>query len=159
MLCGPLNLELPYLTKIPLEALVELRVDQPELFARARKYIWDAVRECLKFDGVQADVEEFARFLQRNYLETASKDAQDDLKQATAKKYIRRFSPAISTLSLTFNALIGNLIGLLTDFLNLGQQGTSEFLESRSENLRKSGNDIYLFTKLEELANSRYDRV
>jgi hypothetical protein len=148
-----LRLDLPYLSRVPLEVLVELRHDEPEAFRRARTFLWQAVRECLKFDVEATTTEEFARYLQTTYLDPLRRAAQDGAREAIAKKYIRRCGPVISTLSLAFNALIGNPIGMLLDGLRLTQEGTSEFLESRTERLRKTGNDLYLFDKLEQLGS------
>lgn len=97
--------------------------------------------------------EEFPRYLDRAYHEPLRRAAQDEVKEAVAKKCVRRLGPAISTLSLAFNALIGNPIGMLPDGLRLTQPGTSEFLESRAEGLRKVGKDLYLFDKLEQLGS------
>lgn len=150
-----LSLELPYLSNIPIEALVELRSDQPDLFRRARHAIRDAVAECMKFDGAATEIEEFARHLQRNYLDSAARDSDDDVKLATSKKYVRRCSPVIFGLSLGFNLIIGNWLGVLFDSMNLGQQGFGEVLESRTENREGDGNDLYLFSKLESLSASK----
>lgn len=146
-----LQLNLPYLSHVPLEVLVELRHDEPEPFQRARTFLWQAVRECLKFDTNGATTEEFARYLESAYLEPLRRAAKDGAGEAIAKKYVRRCGPVISTLSLAFNALIGNPIGMLLDGLWLTQQGTSEFLESGTKGLRRDRNDLYLFDKLEQL--------
>jgi hypothetical protein len=150
-----LNLELPYLSRVPLDKLIELRNEDPETFQRARAFLWRAVRECLSFDQRGITVEEFARYLQKTYLEPARREAQEGVHEASAKKYVRRCGPVISTLSLAFNVLMGNSIGMLLDALWLTQQGASEFLESRESNLRKTGNDLYLFDRLEKLAGDR----
>lgn len=148
-----LRLDLPYLSNVPLNSLVELRQEDPEAFHRARTCIWQAVHECLKFDLSDTNTDEFARHLQNTYLDSARSAAKEGVREASFKKYIRRCGPVITTLSLAFNVLIGNPVGMLLDCLRLAQQGANEFLESKTGGFRKNGNDLYLFDRLEKLGS------
>jgi hypothetical protein len=67
-------------------------------------------------------------------------------------KNIRRSGAGIKFLSLTFNALLGNPIGVLIDSLSLGHTGIEEIFHHKKEKESEKRNEMYLLWKLKQQA-------
>jgi hypothetical protein len=147
-----LNFDLPYLDQIPLDVLVKLKNDEEEAFRSFRVALKNAVQECLKFDVQSETIENLAKHIHKTYIEPEVEGIKKKLDGISKMKSIRRSGAAIRFLSLTFNALLGNVFGVLIDSLSIGHTGIEEFVKIKEEKSSKKRNEMYLLWKLKQLS-------
>ncbi len=144
-----LNIELPYIENIPLDILVKIRKDEENAFKKFRVALKGAVQECLKFDIGSESIEDLARHVNKTYIEPEANEVKKKLSSISKLRAVRSFVPVISTVSLAFNALIGNPVGMLIDSLRTAQWGFQEIFQREQEKSSEKKNEMYLLWKLQ----------
>jgi hypothetical protein len=151
-----INVDLPYLENVPLDVLVEIRQEESETFEAFRVGLMNAVREAMRFDVGSYPMEEFAIHIQKTYIDPEVERVREKLREVTGMKAVRAFNPVITTMSLIFNALVGNPLGVLIDALQAGNWGIQEFFQRRKDSTQPDQkNEMYLLWKIKKMAKEK----
>jgi hypothetical protein len=147
-----LKFDLPFLDNISLDLLIKIKQDEPEAFNKFRLALKSAVSECIKFDVQNESIENLSKHIYSTYIEPELETIKKKLNETMKMKTIRRSGAGIKFLSLTFNALLGNPIGLLIDSLSLGHTGIEEIFLNKKEKQSSNKNELYLLWKLKQIS-------
>lgn len=150
-----LKFELPYLDNLPIDLLVKIKRDEFDAFTNFRLALKAAVSECIKFDVHSESIDHLSKHIYSTYIEPELVDINKKLIQTSKMKSIRRFGAGIKLISLSFNALLGNPIGLLIDSLSLGHTGIEEIFLKNQEKQSNKKNELFLLWKLKQLSERR----
>jgi len=147
-----LKFDLPYLDNLPIDVLVKIKQDETEAFTKFRSALKCAIQECMKFDIQKESIEHLSKHVYTTYIEPELNNVKQSLTATSKMKTIRRSGAGIKVLSLAFNALLGNPIGVLIDSLSLGHTGIEEIFHHKQEQQADKRNEMYLLWKLKQQA-------
>lgn len=120
------SMNLPFIDNIPLETLIKIRNENYDSFHNFRYTMKSIISDCLKFDNDDSLIKEFSSHIKSTYIDPELTKLEQDLRRIKRNRILTNFNVKIKTLSVLINFLSMNVLGLVSDALQLSETQTQQ---------------------------------